>query len=258
MLNTLVAIAVTFGVLALLVPLGLCYLLARQVAPIRPLRMMLLVMGLTLVGGAVGLGPVGLGLGLLLAATLQRRWRTAALQGAPGSRVPSGLGRHWAAHVADANAARDRFVRVLDDLQPGPLRDSLRAATAEVDDAVAEVRRLAEQGSRTDRAHRDVLAALDAQRRRRHRAPTLAADLEHAMQDATRAQHESAERLAAAARRDMSQVQLLVARLHELTAHALELTTTPKAAALPAELSIADRLGALRLATEEVEQVTRL
>ena len=253
MLETLIAVAVTFGVLAVLVPLGLCYLLARQVAPIRPLRMMLLVMGLTLVGG-----PVGLGLGLLLATTLQRRWRAAAVQAAPGVGMPAGLGRHWAAHVADATAARERFVRVVDDLQPGPLYDSLRGATGEVDEAVAEVRRLAEQGSRTERAHRDVLAALEAQRRRRHRSPSLAADLERSMQDATRAQHESAERLAGAARRDLAQLQLLVARLHELTAHALELTTAPARAALPAELSIADRLAALRLATEEVEQVTRL
>ena len=79
------------------------------------------------------------------------------------------------------------------------------------------------------------------------------------MQDATRSQHVSAERLAASARSDMAQLQLVVARLHELTAHGLELATAAtSAAALPADLSIADRLSALRLATDEVEQAARL
>lgn len=254
MLDTpLIALSVTIGVLALLVPLGLCYLLARQVAPIRPLRMMLLVMGLTLVGG-----PIGLGVGLLWAASLQRRWRAAG--SGVGSRHggPVSLGRPWSSLVADAAAARERFHRVVDGMPDGPLRSSLRNAVPEVDEAVAEAQRLAGQGHRTERAHRDVMAALDAQRRRRRRSPTLSPDLERSLQDATRAQHESAERLAAAMRRDLSQLQLVVARLHELTAHSLELTASSMArAALPTDLSIADRLAALRLATEEVEQAAR-
>lgn len=252
MLDTLIGLAVGLGMLAVLVPLGLCYLLARQVAPIRPLRMMVLVIGLTLVGG-----PIGLGVGLLLAASLQRRWRATTVQGGSGAVLTAGLARRWASLTADATAAGQRFHRVVDDLPEGPLRNSLRSASVEVDEAVAEAHRLAEQGNRTDRAHRDVLTALDAQRRRRRRAPALAADLERSLQEATHAQHASAERLAAAAQRDLVQLQLLVARLHELTAHGLELATTAASpTGLPPSLSIADRLSALRLATEEVEQVT--
>lgn len=254
MLDTLIAIAVTFAVLAVLVPLGLCYLFTRQVAPIRPLRMMLLVMVFTLVGG-----PVGLVLGLVLAAALQRRWRAEMGHLRPGHRPPAGLRRPWAALVADATAAAERFRSVIEGVADGPLRDSLRSAIPEVDEAVSEAHRLAERGNRTDRAHRDVLTALDAQRRRRRRSPALSADLEWSLQHATRAQHESAERLAASARGDLSQLQLVVARLHELTAHTLELAATSDAqTALPADLSIVDRLAALRLATDEVEQAARV
>ena len=254
MLDTVIAILVTFAVLAVLVPLGLCYLLARQVAPIRPLRMMLLVMGLTLVGG-----PVGLLVGLVIAGGLQRRWRAEAGYAAAAGLAPAGLGRQWAALVRDAVAARDRYRSILEAGPDGPLRHTLRDAVPEVEEALAEAYRLAEHGSRTERAHRDVLASLDAQRRRRRRAPALSADLERSLHDATRSQHESAERLAASARSDLAQLQLVVARLHELTAHALELTTaSTTAAALPADLSIADRLSALRMATEEVEQAARL
>lgn len=255
MLETLLAVGISLAVLAVLVPLGLCYLLARQVAPIRPLRTLLIVLGLTIVGG-----PVGLAIGLLVAAALQRRWRRDAMFTAASSAVPAGLGRQWSSLLADAAAARRRFHRVVEDLGPGPLRDSLRAAADEVDDAMAEASRLAAAGDRTDRAHRDVLSALDSQRRRRRRSGGLSADLEHTLQAATRAQHESAERLAQAARRDMTQLQLLVARLHELTAHALELTTATSTAAaeLPAATSIADRLAALRLATAEVDEAARV
>lgn len=252
--ETLMTLVVTFAVLAVLVPLGLCYLLARQVAPIRPLRMMLLVMGLTLVGG-----PIGLGVGLLLAASLQRRWRAAAMAAGPGRTQTGTLNRQWRSLVGDAVAAQERFRTMIDSVPAAPLRQSLRNAMPEVQEAVAEARRLAEQGDRTERAHRDVLAALESQRRRRRRSPTLAADLERSLQDATRAQHETAERLAAAARRDLAQLQLVVARLHELTAHGLELATAATVPAeLPGELSIADRLAALRMATEEVEQAARL
>jgi hypothetical protein len=252
MLETLFAVAITAGVLAVGVPLVLCYLLARQVAPIRPLRMMLLVLGLTLVGG-----PIGLGLGLLLAAALQRRWRAAAA--APTAGAPVGLSRQWAVLVADAEAAQQRFRQMVDTVPDGPLRHSLREAIPEVREAVAEAHRLAERGSRTAHAHRDVLRALESQGRRRRRAPALPIDLERSLADATSAQHASAERLAAAAARDLVQLQLVVARLHELTAHGLELATNAAApSTLPASLSIADRLSALRLATDEVEQAARV
>ena len=254
MLDTLIAIAVTVAVLAVLVPLGLCYLFTRQVAPIRPLRMMLLVIGFTLAGG-----PIGLVLGILLATVLQRRWRADRERATTRHAPPAGLRRPWASLVTDATTAAARFHDVIDGVAEGPLRDSLRSATVEVGEAVAEAHRLAERGDRTERAHRDVLAALDAQRRRRRRSPALTADLERSLQDATRAQHESAERLAVSARRDLSQLQLVVARLAELTAHALDLSATAGArAVLPADLSVVDRLAALRLATEEVDQAARV
>jgi hypothetical protein len=254
LLTAVVGVIIGAVVLAVLVAFGICYLFARQVAPIRPLRSMLIVVGLTLVGG-----PVGLAVGLLVAGALQRRWRRQGVTGQPSAALPVGLGRPWQPLLSQAAAARERFRRVVDQCADGPLAESLRSALVEVDGAVSEARRLAESGARNDRAHRDVLAALGAQRRQHGRSVALDPDLELPLAQATAAQHASAERLAAAARSDLAQLQLVVARLHELTAHALELSTgAPGHVDLEATLSIADRLTALRLATAEVEAVARL
>lgn len=164
----------------------------------------------------------------------------------------SGLGRHWAVLLRDAMTARQRFDLAVGDLADGPLRAGLQEAACELDAAVAEARRLAHQGSKADRAHRDVLAALDRQRRRQRRAG-VSPEVEASLDAATRAQHASAERLSAAARRDLCRLQLVVARMHELTAHALELGTLANTAELTTAASVADRLAALRLATVEVE-----
>lgn len=257
MLEALLAVAVTAVVLALLIPLGLVYLLARQVVPVRPMRTVLLVLICTFAWPQSPL--LGLVAGLLLATLLQHRWLRRRRNREPFKvAITPGLGRQWASLLRDAGAARDRFTSTVAAMPAGPLRDRLWHARAEVDQAVAEAQQLAERGSRTERAQRDVLTALDAQRRRGRRGPALSPDLEHSLQAATRAQHQSAERLGAAARRDLCQLQLVVARLHELTAHALELATATHMAELPAPCSIGDQLAALRMATAEVEEAARV
>lgn len=230
-LLTLVAIVL---IAAVIVPLALCYLLVRQVRRSRAVR-------------------------------LARRALTGRAAPAPQTRrgraaptAPTGLGRQWALLVADAHNARARFHQALSAAGSGPLHATLLEAAAEVDTAVAEAQRLAVQGDRTDRAQREVLRALDGQRRRRRSAQHAPADVIRSLDEATRAQHASAERLALATRATLCQLQLVVARLHELTAHTLELnaltaTTGPSAAA-----SVAERLAALRLASEEVELAARV
>ena len=169
------------------------------------------------------------------------------------------MGRQWALLAGDADRARQRFHSTVVNFADGPLRAALGNAGAEVDEAVSEAQRLAWQGDRTDRAHRDVIAALDLQRRRARRSHGMAADLEVSLAAATRAQQETAARLAAATARDLCQLQLVVARLHELTAHTLELATMASAPQqLTAASSIADRVAALRIATEEVHTMARV
>lgn len=248
MLDTILALGLTMALVALLLPLGLLYLFTRQVAPHRPLRTFLIVLGCTLLGG-----PFGLGASLLWAVADQRR--AARRNRRRQSPVPLGVGRDWSALVRDAAAAAHRYHMAIAPVAEGPLRDTLHEAAAEVDQAVEEARRLAIQGDRTERAHRDMLKSLDGQRRRGRSSGALPADLEASLRSATQAQYESAERLAAAARRDRCQLEVMVARLHELAGHAVELSAGDPVAAIAPTLSLADRVSALRLATAELDAV---
>lgn len=224
MLEAFVAIVITLVVLAVAVPLFLCFLLVRQVSRTR--------VGSWLFGRSAHYVPP----------RISRR----------GSSAAPLLRRQWALLAADAAAAGERFHRAAAQVPRGPLHSALASARPEVDDAVREAQRLAVQGDRTERAYREIMSALDRQRRRR-RGPQGPADLVASLDSVTQAQHESAERLAAASRAQLCQLQLVVARLHGLTAHALELATLDRTPQLSASSSIADRLAALRLATAEIE-----
>lgn len=241
MLETLVALGLTVTLVALFLPVALLYLLTRQIAPYHPLRTLLVVLTATLLGG-----PFGLAAGLAWAAWVQTKAAKAARRAARPATY--GIGRTWSTLAHDATVAGQRYHAAIAPAAAGPLRDTLAGAAVEVDEAVAEAQRLALQGDRTERAHRDILRALDAQRGR-SRSSGGASD--HALQAATRAQHASAERLAATARDIRSRLEVTVARLHELTGHALELTAigSPQ----PADLEVADRLAALRAATAELD-----
>ena len=224
MFGALVALVITLVVLAVVIPAALCFLLVRQVRRTRAGRWL-----------------------------FRRSPQYAApRRGRRGVAPHPVLRRQWALLAADASAAGERFHRAAAQVPHGPLQAALASARPEVDEAVREAQRLAVQGDRTERAYRDILTALDSQRRRR-RGPQGPADLMASLEDVTRAQHESAERLSAASRAQLCQLQLVVARLHGLTAHALELSTLDRAPALSASVSIADRLAALRLATAEIE-----
>lgn len=229
MFDAIVAILITLMVLAVIVPLTLMYLFLRQLSRSRLGRVLRLWVGAR---QATRPAPVP---------------RT-TVAGAPR------LGRRWAQLAHDADVARQRFHSTVLNFADGPLRTALGDAGAEVDDAVSEAQRLAWQGDRTDRAHREVVAALDLQRRRARRSAGVDPALVESLAAATRAQAETADRLATATARDLWQLQLVVARLHELTAHTLELATMVSAPQqLTAAGSIADRVAALRLATAEVQ-----
>ena len=226
MIETLFAIVITAVVLAIVVPITLVWLLVRQVRRTRVVR------GLRAARRAANVDP----------------------KTVPGGGAP--LLRPWSSLAFDAAAARERFVHVAASVPPGPLASSLAQAVREVDEAVADARRLAHEGSAIDRAHREVCAALARQRKRARRTPAAPDDLAGDLLASTAAQQASAQRLEQARRDTLCQLQLLVARLAELNAHALELTTVARLPQGDIGLSIAQRLAALQQATAEVERLT--
>ncbi|MPZ74609.1 MAG: hypothetical protein GEU74_15550 [Nitriliruptorales bacterium] len=214
-LEFVVLVAVTFVVVTVVVPLGLCYLLVRQVR--------------------------------------RSRWvgRVTRAAGAPAR---PRLGRQWSHLAAEAVTAGERYRSAVSTVRQGPLRDSLAAAEPEVRAAIAEAQRLAERVDHTQRAHRELVAALQRQQRRRGDRFGLDQDVQASIAAAARAQHDSAHRLAVALRRDRSQLELLVARLHELVAHAFEIGALAAPAGAAAAGDVADRVAALRVATVELNE----
>lgn len=225
MLEIFITVALTILVLAVIVPLALLYLLLRQV--LRSPRV-----------------------NRLFGRRLPGRGRRRSPEPMPA------VGRPWSLLAADAEAARDRWRATVDIIAPGPLRTALREAAAEVDVAVAEAHRLAGEGSHLERAHREVMTALDQQRRRSRRGPVAPPDLADSLAASTAAQYASAQRLGEARERGLCQLQLVVARLDELTASTLELAA-PRSPAQPVAVAsaIADRVAALREATAEVDSI---
>ena len=227
MIEMLVAVAITMLVLAVVVPLTVMWLLVRQVRRSRAMR--------------------------LLRAARAGAHRTPA-RAAAGGAAP--LLRPWSRLAADADAARSRFAATVTQTRPGPLRDRLADVLREVDEAAADAQRLAREGSNADRARREVSAALARQRKRSRAAGAASGDVATDLLASTRAQQASADRLGEASRQTLCQLQLVVARLEELTAHTLELTmATPLPHQRLALSSIADHVAALREATAEVDEL---
>ncbi|CAN5590068.1 hypothetical protein BH24ACT14_BH24ACT14_22680 [soil metagenome] len=238
MLDGIVAIAVVVLNMAVIVPLGLLYLLLRQVRVVRPLACTaLLLIGVTM-------GPVG-----AVAATAGVCWlQWDCRRGAGRSRPQSGpprLSRAWAGPLREAHTAGERCHAAVATAGAGPLRDRLDDLLADVDGAVAEAQRLAARGDDIARARREVDAALSRQRR------GTSAGSPGALGEALAAQQASVARLRTAETGEFDRLCLLVARLHELAAQIVELTVLP--AREPGALAeLNDEVAALQAATHEV------
>jgi len=238
MLEGIVAIAVVALTLAVLVPVGLLYLLLRQVRVVRPLACASLV----LIG--VAMGPVG-----AVAATAAVCWlQWDGRRGIGRGRPPSGslrLSRTWAVPLREAHTAGERCRAAVAAAGAGPLRDRLNDLLADVDGAVAEAQRLAARGDDIARARREVDAALSRQRR------GTSAGSPGALGEAMAAQQASVARLRTAETGEFDRLCLLVARLQELAAQIVELTVLP--APEPGALAeLNDEVAALQAATHEV------
>lgn len=193
--------------------------------------------------------PLGLGYLLLRQVRRARRGRRVRPPGVVGGR----LSRQWSRLAAEAVTAGERYHAAVAGVPPGPLRASLDDATADVHAAVGEAQRLAWQADRTQRAHGQVLAALQGQQRRLRAPHGLTPEVQAPLETAVRAQHDSVQRLALALRRDHWQLQLVVARLNELVAHAYELSALAAPPAPTGVATVADRVAALRAATLELQ-----
>ncbi len=260
MLEALVVALLTLVTFAVLATLGLGYLLARQVLPVRPLATTVAVLAGLFMAPVLGLGGLVTGLGLAL--WLQAGGRRPAPLRLPAGRArgrrrtvtvvePSRLRRPYSGLVTAAMAARGRFVAAVEATAAGPLREQLADMTADVDAAVLHAWHRAVSGEAAARAQAEVEAALKASRRR----ATVLLDDSQRDGEAVRVQRDSAARLAAAASVDAAEVRSVVAGLDAAAATALELSATAATATPSALDTLADRLAALRAGADEVARL---
>ncbi len=210
---------------------------------------------------AVGVAPVAIpaaAVGGLLAYGV--RVALAIPRKGTGARIdPFAVGEPWRHAVRDAVQARTRFDDAVESFRPGPLRDSLNMVSTQMEAAVEECWRVAQQGQ--------VLA--DARTRVDDREARW--ELQQAQYALTQAGHNDVQagrvaaleaQLATAARMDAlisstkDQLDLLNARLDESVTRAIELSVSGRGGAdtLTADVgAIVDDLESLRMAIEEVD-----
>jgi hypothetical protein len=190
-------------------------------------------LGIVLFGGAtaaailVGLplaaaGGVGvLAWGGRVLAAVPRRPRT-------GDRIePFTLSEPWRSYVAGAQQSKQRFDRMVADMDDGPLKQRLRDLAERLDDGVGESWRIARRGNdisaalaRLDTvAARTELAEMRSTLDQRSPSPSTAKTIE-----ALEAQIASAERLQRTADDAQSRLRLLDARFDELVARGVEVS----------------------------------
>lgn len=193
-------------------------------------------------------------------------WASRVAVGLPrrpkGKRVnPYALGEPWRHLVLDAQKARSRFDKVVDQARPGPLRERLAELGRRLDQAVDECWRIARQGNALQAGlgqldAPSVTAELDQVRNDRRAAQGAAgAGLERAEQ-ALRSQLSSYERIAAVSENARTRLRVLNAQLDEAVARALELALGANdvndLSPLSADVeSLVGELEALRQAVEE-------
>lgn len=214
-------------------------------------------MSAAILGGLPLLAAAGLG-----ALAWAARVAVALPRRPKGERVnPFSLDEPWRHLVLDAQKARGRFDKVVDQSRPGPLRERLAEVGRRLDQAVGECWRIARQGH----ALQGGLKQLDA--------PTVTAELEQVARDrrtaqgvagaaleraehALRSQLSSYERIAAVAEDARTRLRVLNAQLDEAVARALELALgandVKDLSPLSADVeSLVGELEALRQAVEE-------
>lgn len=176
---------------------------------------------------------------------------------------PSAVAEPWRHFVGDALAARHRFDEAVRAMDAGPLRDQLGAIGGRLDDAVAEIWRIARQGDTLVGARRRIdldgiraeLAQVEAQADQTWaRGSRLQQTAE-----ALRSQVASGERMERVIADAVDRLRLLDARLDESVTRAIELSTGASTGrgtgSLGGEVDgIVAEMEALRLALDEADR----
>lgn len=200
-----------------------------------------------LVGGAVAYG-------IRLAVALPPKGR--------GEKIdPFAVKEPWRHAVRDAVAARNRFGDAVKAFPPGPLRESMDAVAAQMDDAVAECWRIAQQGQLVADARariNDREANWERQQAQYAISQGGANDTQERRLAALDAQLAAAARMDALIGSTKDELDLINARLDEAVTRAIELSVsgrTGDAGTLTADVGeIVDDLESLRRAIEDVDR----
>lgn len=176
---------------------------------------------------------------------------------------PFTVSETWRRYMRGALNAQARYDRAVGSVAPGPLRDRLEEIGRRVDQGVRECWRVAQRGDALD----DAVSALAVPRpgdrlEAAHQDPGGAdGDGADAVVRSLQAQVDTAERLTAVAGGAKQRLALLVARLDEAVAAAVELSmqlgsSTDSSGQLGSDVeNLVEDLATLRSALEETEAV---
>ena len=221
-------------------------------------------LGIVLAGGAAAVAIVA-GAPLAVAAGAAAvAWGGRVLAAVPrdraGARIePDALAEPWRTYVVEARTAKQRYDRVVADLEAGPLRDRLADVGVRLEDGVEESWRISRHGHEISEA----LARLDTVGAQAELAELRAAARSRPPSPATErtmasleAQVESARRMQAVADDARDRLRLLDARLDELVARAVEVSVgTADSTVLGNDVEeLVVELEALRMAVEETNE----
>ncbi|MBX3286398.1 MAG: hypothetical protein KF703_13705 [Actinobacteria bacterium] len=216
--------------------------------------------GVLAVGVAPVAVPVAIGGGLLAYGV---RVALALPRKGTGTRIdPFAVNEPWRHAVRDAVQARNRFADAVKGFQPGPLKDSLSAVSAQMEEAVEECWSVAKQGQVLADARKQINdreARWELQQAQYALTQSGGNEVQEGRIAALEAQLATADRMDGLISSTKDQLDLLNARLDESVTRAIELSVSDKgggAERLTADVgAIVDDLESLRRAIEEVDDV---
>jgi hypothetical protein len=177
---------------------------------------------------------------------------------------PFVLSDPWRRYVVNAQDAKQRFDRVVSDMNAGPLRDRLRELAGRLADGIDESWRIAKRGNEISNAlarldtvqAQTELAEMMAQIRARPRGMAQPTASEARTIEALESQVGSATRLQSTADEARDRLRLLDARFDELVARAVEVSVGSGDSSLLGNDvdALVTELESLRIALDETNQ----
>jgi hypothetical protein len=227
-------------------------------------------LGLSLVAGlpvaaAIGVAACGWAIGAGVAGLIGARRRRRAARPEPID--PYAVPDPWRDFVREAQGARTKFVEVVAQYRPGPLRQRLDEVAARVDDAVRECWRVAHLGAALDVAtsnldpagtSSELRGVQDERQRLLAASPAASTTSLDDTEASLAARLQSGRRVEAARQRALDRLRMATAQLNEAVASAAELSleATDAGAAEPVAGhvdSVVAEIESLRRGLEEAE-----